>query len=225
MEKFMGILVYIGKFIPIKAQLLTPLRETIERTLNKKTGKKGKRTRNENDTEARAAFETIKELITGDKIIVNPILNEPVEIYTDASDYGIGGVLKQKHGIIAYYGRTFKINELKWTIPRKELYGIYRIVKDNINLLQLYTPGMIKIFCDSQVVVSWLNSTTRDVPIEKTALKVYWQIVTLGLTVQHIKGKENMIADALSRFRKKIDELSSTEKQENKVTDNHNTVK
>ena len=41
MESFLGVIIYISKFIPAKAELLTLIKETIERTINKKEGKKG----------------------------------------------------------------------------------------------------------------------------------------------------------------------------------------
>ena len=41
MESFLGIITYIAKFVPIKTELITPIAETVERTINKKEGKKG----------------------------------------------------------------------------------------------------------------------------------------------------------------------------------------
>jgi RNase H-like domain found in reverse transcriptase len=214
MEKFLGMLIYIGKFIPIKAELLVPLRETVERTLNKKENKKGERKRPEYDAEAMAAFETIKELITNDIAIVNPKWDEPVEIYTDASDCGIGGVIRQKHGIIAYYSKTLKENEKGWSTFKKELYAILKTIEDNINLLKPHTPGMIKIFCDNKGVVELLKNTNREKTIEKNAMNLFEQIVMLDLTIAHIPGKENTIADALSRYSENVIKINKQQQKE-----------
>jgi hypothetical protein len=205
MESFLGVLTFIGKFLPIKAQLMMPIRETVERTINKKENKIGIAKRPPTDKEAMAAFETIKELITGDKFIVNPEWNKPVEIYTDASDYGIGGVIKQEHGIIAYYSKTFKENERRWTIPKKELYAIQKTIEDNINLLRPYTIGMIKVFCDNRSVVDLFKNNNKKKTIDKSALSIFEKIMIWDILIEHIPGKENSIADALSRYKENID--------------------
>ena len=80
-----------------------------------------------------AAFETIKQLITDEIAIVNPEWDKPIEIYTDASDCGIG-VIRQDHGIIAYYSKTLKENKKGWSTFKKELYAILKTIEDNINL-------------------------------------------------------------------------------------------
>jgi len=95
------------------------------------------------------------------------------------------------------------------------------ILINNIGYLQPYKPGMVKVFCDNKPVVDMLNRSNRDVPIEQGALKMYWIIVSLGISIQHVKGSENTIADALSRYRKKIDINSKTDKQEIKVNQGH----
>ena len=204
MESFLGILTYISKFIPTKANLITPISETLERTINKKEGKKGIAKRPENDIEAVAAFDTVKELITGEQFIVNPDWNKPVDVYTDASDYGIGGVIKQDHGIIAYYSKTFKENERRWTIPKKELYAIQKTIEDNINLLRPYTVGMIKVFCDNKSVVDSFKNNNKEKTIDTTALSIFEKIMMWDMIIEHIPGRENSIADALSRYKENI---------------------
>src|SRR5271155_3760258 len=204
MESFLEILMFIGKFLPIKAQLMLPMRETVERTINKKENKVGVAKRPPDDKEAIAAFETVKELITGDKFIVNPEWDKPVEIYTDASDYGIGGVIKQDHGIIAYYSKTFKENERRWTIPKKELYAIQRTLEDNINLLNPYRIGMIKVHCDNKAVVDSLKNNNMEKTIGQEAMNIFGKIMTWDVIIKHIPGKENSIADALSRYKENI---------------------
>jgi hypothetical protein len=215
MEKFIGMLTYVGKFIPAKAELLVPIRETIERTLNKKEGRKGIAKRPENDAEAIAAFETVKEIITSEGAIVNPKWDEPIEIYTDASDCGIGGVIRQEHGVIAYYAKTLKENEKGWSTFKKELYAILKTIEDNINLLKPHTPGMIKIFCDNKGVVELLKNTNREKIIEKNALNLYEQIVMLDLIIKHIPGKENTVADTLSRYHENVTAINKAQ-QKNK---------
>jgi len=204
MEKFLGLVTYIRTFISARAELLEKLQATIERTLNKKKKIKGQAKAAKDDAqaqlEAKAAFNTLKELITSDPVMVNPNYDEPIEIYTDASEYGIGGVLKQKHGIIAYYDKIFKENKKKWSIPKKELFTILKTIQSNLLLLKIYTPGQVIVKCDNEGVVKMLNSTTRggNPPILKDALALYGEIVSLGIEVKHVKGKENTIVDALS---------------------------
>jgi hypothetical protein len=204
MESFIGIINYISKQIPIKHELIKPIIEATDRTTDKKNNIKKKAKRRIDDPEAIAAFEMIKEIITKDPYIVNVDWDKPVEIYTDASDTGYGGVIKQDHGIIAYYGKQWTETERKWNIYRKELYAMYNIISENRNKMKLYTPGKVIVYCDNKPVVDSLNKK-KDAPIDIAAQTMHGYIIELDLNIQHISRKINVLADAMSKYRKRVE--------------------
>lgn len=175
------------------------------------------------DPKAQGAFETIKELITGEQFLVNPDWTKPIQVYTDASEHGVGAVIKQDHGIITYYGKTFTNTEKNWSIYKKEMYAIRQAIKDNINYLRIYTPGMVEVYCDNQAVVQKLNSMARDEKIEKQALSIYQAIIDYGLIIKHISGKENSLADALSRYKENIKKIADKQKGTHDRNQGNNT--
>ena len=52
----------------------------------------------------------------------------PIHLYTDASDYGVGGVLFQKVGDemkpISFVSKSLNFSQLNWSTIQKEAYAI-----------------------------------------------------------------------------------------------------
>ena len=53
----------------------------------------------------------------------------PIHLYTDASDYGVGGVLFQKFGDeikpISFVSKSLSFSQLNWSTIQKEAYAIF----------------------------------------------------------------------------------------------------
>jgi transposase InsO family protein len=122
--------------------------------------------------------------------------DSPVYLHTDASDYGIGAYLFQiksgKEYPIGFLSRKLKGAELNWTTYEKEGYAIHEAVKkfeyllrdikfvlrtDHRNLLFLNRPEA------SQKVMRWKMN-----------------IQSFNFEVEHIPGKDNLVADFASRL-------------------------
>jgi hypothetical protein len=50
-------------------------------------------------------FLTLKKLLTTAPVLAQPNIEKPFDVYCDASDMGIGGVLMQEGRVIAYASR------------------------------------------------------------------------------------------------------------------------
>jgi hypothetical protein len=55
--------------------------------------------------QCKEAFLTLKKLLTTTHVLVQPDIEKPFDVYCDASDMGIGGVLMQDGHTIAYASR------------------------------------------------------------------------------------------------------------------------
>ena len=64
-----------------------------------------------------------------DTLLVLPDFNEPFYVDSDASDFQIGGIIYQKHGIITYHSKTLSKFQRNYSTPEKELLGIIDILK------------------------------------------------------------------------------------------------
>ena len=124
-------------------------------------------------------------------------LNETdqVEVYTDASKFGIGGVIYQvvddTRVPIAILSKSLTASEKKWAVEEKVAYAIYYMLKKHDYLLRdrkflVYTAHKNLIYM-------------RDSKKEKV---LRWKIETqsFDFTLKYIKGVENVLADAFSRM-------------------------
>ena len=64
-------------------------------------------------------------------------------------------------------------------------------------MLKWHTPGMVEIRCDNQTLVKQLQKTEQ--PIDEIIAGIYQDINLRGININYINGKENTLADALSR--------------------------
>ncbi|KAG0439644.1 Transposon Tf2-9 polyprotein [Dictyocoela muelleri] len=118
-----------------------------------------------------------------------PIFEKPFELYTDASNSSISGVLKQGENLIGLYGKKLNKSERNYSIMEKELYAI-------LKSLEHFKPSIfsspITLYTDNQDIIKDSNSTQR-VQRRKFLLSEY------NHEIRHIKGKSNYQADLISR--------------------------
>jgi hypothetical protein len=195
-------LINIPSFLGIVNYLITAIPHCAEHT-----EKIRKYEKDQSETVKRSAMTSwnyIVNEITSEKIMANPDWNQPMEIYTDASDIAIGAVLKQGNRIIEYYSQKLKENQTKsnwWTI-HKEAKAIELAITKFYYYLRPYSTThdgkpMIKLYCDNQALVQILEKARQ--PIDKRVAASLSEIVTMNIEPIYIKGLKNQLADGLSR--------------------------
>jgi len=75
------------------------------------------------------AFQAAKTVVAQDVLLTHPDPNEEFVIETDASDYQLGAVIKQKGKPIAYYSRKLTEPQKKYSTIEKELLAILETVE------------------------------------------------------------------------------------------------
>ncbi|KRH93378.1 Transposon Tf2-6 polyprotein, partial [Pseudoloma neurophilia] len=116
--------------------------------------------------------------------------NLPIQLYCDASDVGIGAVVKQQNEIIGLFSKKLSPTEMVYSIVEKETFAILK----SLLHFRIYTLGRhVDIYTDSR-------NCTFDKPI--TASRIgRWKLALTeyDYTLNHIAGAENIGADFLSR--------------------------
>ena len=149
------------------------------------------------DKDCQSAFDRLKKAITTAPVLVSPSEDGEVEIFCDASDKAIGGVLllntENKRHPVAFYSQKLKKNELNWTVTQKECFSIVRSLEKFRN----YVWGReIKVFSDHHSL-QWLLDLK-----DPCARLARWleRIAPFNIKVYHVPGKANCVADELSRI-------------------------
>lgn len=142
--------------------------------------------------EAQAAFDNLKEALCQTPVLALPLFDIPFVVETDACGNGIGAVLMQAGHPVAYISRQLKGKQLLLSIYEKELLAvIFAVNKWRHYLL----PSHFVIKTD-QRSLKYLLEQRLNTPIQQQWLP---KLLEIDYEIQYRQGKENLVADALSR--------------------------
>ncbi len=156
---------------------------------------KGKRGPFSWTTEGEKAFVKIKELISGSPtLFFVDVEFGGLYLETDASDYGIGAYLYQKdregnHRPIAFMSKALNPTERRWSTVEKEQYAIFRAFKEFEHLVRGF-PLIVRT--DHKNLVN-IKDTHGKIARWRMALD------TFQYRIEYVEGKDNAVADNLSR--------------------------
>ena len=141
------------------------------------------------------AFEEIKKVITNAPILAFFDVNAEHIIQTDASSKGLGAVLLQNGKPVVFAGRALLPAEARYSTLERELTAIVFALHRLHNYIH---GGKITIQTDHKPLVSMYN---REVHLSSTRQqRLLLKIHEYDVKMEHLKGKNNCIADALSRM-------------------------
>lgn len=198
-KSFLGLVGYYRKFIKDFAKIAKPMTNCL---------KKDKRI-DINNSEYKEAFNKLKLLITTDPILAYPDYSKKFVLTTDASNYAIGAVLSQENHAICYASRTLNEHECKYSTIEKELLAIVWATK----YFRPYLYGRKFVIRTDHKPLQWLHNLK-----EPNSKLQRWKIKLeeFNFDIEYLSGKENKVADALSRVEihaheMEADEIKSTD--------------
>lgn len=193
-KSFLGLIGYYRRFISNFAKVVSPFTKCL---------KKGAKI-NIDDPDYISAFELCKELLTNAPILAYPDFNKQFKLTTDASNIAIGGVLSQSDRPIAYYSRTLNSAEKNYSTIEKELLAILACTKH----FRPYLYGQNFIIETDHNPLVWLYKIK-----EPNSRLIRWKLKLEEFNFQIVykKGKDNKVADALSRVEINNKETEDTE--------------
>ena len=130
----------------------------------------------------------------------------PFVMHTDASDKAIGAVLEQYQMVggesklvpVAFFSRKLGKTQQNWTPREKETYAIVSALRKYAGYVGLQP---ILILTDHKSLEDWVREK-MDTPSGPAGRRARWHetLSKFDLTVQYMPGKDNVVADAMSRF-------------------------
>jgi hypothetical protein len=120
----------------------------------------------------------LKDKLTHAPLLQLPDFNKTFELECDASEIGLSGVLLQERKPVAYFSEKLSGPILNYSTYDKELYALVRCLhSDHESLKHIRSQGKL-----NHKHAKWVEF-----------------IESFPYVIKHKKGKENVIADALSR--------------------------
>lgn len=190
LRKFLGLINFYRRFIPNCAKTIQPLTDLLSTK-----AKNAPLCLNESQE---AAFQKVKMDLVSAMLLVHPVPDAPLCIMVDASDVAVGGALQQlvedSWQPIAFFSKRLQPAETRYSTFGRELLAIYLAIRHFRHFLE---GRQFCIFTDHKPLTYAFNATPdRYSPREVRHLDYISQFTT---DIRHIQGKENVVADALSR--------------------------
>ena len=185
---FLGFCNFYWPFIPSFSKIAKPLNELTCKDVPFAWEDKHKVT-----------FNALRDLVTSEPVLRQPQLDKTFEVKVDASGFALGGVLLQrqeddKKHPIGYYLAT--LNEAQWNynIYELELLAIAECLKHWRPYLTS-SPHEIIVHTDHANLTYWHQPQKISRHIARQVL----ELEEYNIKLQHVPGKNNGNADALSR--------------------------
>ena len=197
---FLGLTNYYSCYVKNYANLAAPLMSKLQ--LNREDGKKGSQKPIRWTTSDIESFVKLKRALTEELELFQLEPDQPFVMKTDASDHAIGAVLEQeregKMVPVAFFSRKLGGSQLNWTAREKETYAIVSALRKWAGWIG-FQPVLIKT--DHRSLEDWVTEHV-DTPSGPRGRRARWHetLSQFNLEVQYLPGKDNIIADVMSRF-------------------------
>ena len=186
-RSFIGMIGFYRKFIPNFAEISAVLTDLTKKNLPNKVSWTHVH---------QNAFMCLKKALTSYPILQNPDLSKEFVLQTDACDRGVGAVLLQSDGEnlhpIVFMSKKLLPREQRYSIVEKECLAIVKACQT----LREYLIGKEFVIETDHFPLRWLNQMK-----DHNMRLLRWSLMLqeYKFTIRHIAGKDNVIADMLSR--------------------------
>ena len=184
-RSFIGLCAYYRRFVRGFSDLCKPLYRLTEKGVTFHWGR-----------DQEAAFIALKDKLTSAPILAFPNETDKFILDTDASAFGIGGVLSQvqdgEERVIAYGSRVLSKAERNYCVTRRELLAIVDFVK----MFHHYLVGSKFLLRTDHAALYWLFGMKN---LEGQPARWVERLGCYDMVIQHRPGVKHGNADALSR--------------------------
>ncbi|KAE9025546.1 hypothetical protein PR002_g11160 [Phytophthora rubi] len=187
LRKWLGLANYLHKYSANYAEMARPLTNLLKKDAVWSW-----------TSEAQQAFEAIKSSLQSAPILALPDEDRPFSVVCDASDFAIGCALLQvdadgRERVVSFQSRQLKAAEKNYPVHDKELFAMkYALVKFRVHLLG---QQPFVIYTDH----ASLRTATSSPHLSQRMARWLSFFTEYNFTVEYKPGKQNVLADALSR--------------------------
>nr|VZI50842.1 unnamed protein product [Spirometra erinaceieuropaei] len=189
LRRFLGMVNYYHRFLPHGATILQPLNSLL--THSKKTLVMTE--------EAVRSFNDVKAALADATLLAHPRSDAQLTLMTDASSTAVSASLQQTvRGVLqplAFFSKKLSPAETRYSVFGRELLAVYLSIRHFRHFLE---GREFVVLTDHKPLVFALRAfPDRYSPREIRHLDFISQF---SCDIQHVHGKENVVADALSRL-------------------------
>ena len=191
LREFLGLVNFYRRFIPDCATTTQPLTDLL--------ACKQKNKAIQLDEAALQSFNSVKTALAKATLLSHPKPDAPLCIMVDASDVAVGGVLQQQVDgdwqPIAFFSKRLQPAETRYSTFGRELLSVYLTIRHFKHALE---GRQFCVYTDHKPLTHAFNARPdRYSPREVRHLDYISQFTT---DMRHISGKNNVVADTLSRM-------------------------
>ncbi|KAK3792624.1 hypothetical protein RRG08_035956 [Elysia crispata] len=192
LQEFLGMINFYHRFLPNIAATLSPLYGAL----------KSSKPRQELvwSQEMKQAFLNGKTALANAEMLVHPCTDCPLALTSDASDVAVGAVLEQFNKghwqPLAFFSRQLRKAEIRHSAFDRELLGVYLAIRHFRFMLE---GRNFTIYTDHKPLVHVMAKTTELWSARKQ--RHLSAISEFSTDIAHVSGKNNIVADCLSRSR------------------------
>lgn len=187
LQQVIGAIGYYRRFIRHATELMEPLQRAMP------TKERPNALKEADIATLQAAMGAVREQLRGAATLSFPDFHRPFQIYSDASDVGIGGVLQQEGRPVAFFSRRLSDTERRYSVPKREAMAIVECL-DYFNGITGDT--LVFLYTDHKPLVYIFEHAQRQSIVARWLARALMH----NVVVRHIEGEQNKIADLLSRL-------------------------
>ena len=186
--RFLGVAGYYRKFCPNFSEVVSPLTNLLCKNMKFSWS-----------CHCEQAFQKLKAILQSTPVLMAPNFHKAFKLAVDASDIGAGGVLLQEdsQGIdhpVCYFSRKFNKHQRNYSTVEKETLALLL----SLQQFEVYVSASslpVVVYTDHNPLVFIHKMKNKNQRLLRWSLALQEHV----LDIKHIKGKDNVIADALSR--------------------------
>lgn len=207
LQIFIGMINYYSKFIKNYADIMEPLYALLRKDNCWDWSQK-----------CNQAFNLAKQKLMSSEILVQYDTNLPLKITCDASPNGVGAVLSHTFKdntdrVIAYASRALSKAEKNYSQLDREALAIVFAVK----IFHQYVYGRCFILETDHKPLTYIFGGKKGLPQMASSRVQRWGVFLSGYNfdIKHIKGKDNCMADGLSRLSSNVNNVDKSKRDDN----------
>lgn len=192
LRRFLGMVNFYRRFLPRAAEFQAPLNNVLAST-QLKGAKPVPWTQ-----ELELAFQRCKDHLVEATTLAHPIPNANIGLFTDASSSHVGACLQQRVGNywqpLAFFSKKLTARQAISPAYYRELLAVYEAVQHYRHILE---AQHVTIYTDHKpLVYAFTQRREKLPPVQLNQLSFISQFTT---DIVHVHGKDNVVADAMSR--------------------------